>query len=52
MKDNKGDISRGFAFCEFVDDRGVQNALKFLNGMKIGNRNINVRKTTMNTNIV
>ncbi|CDW84689.1 splicing factor u2af large [Stylonychia lemnae] len=52
VKDTKIDASRGFAFCEYLDDNGVQNALKFLNGMKIGSRNINVRRTGQNTHLV
>jgi splicing factor U2AF 65 kDa subunit len=39
VKDNKDLMtSRGFAFCEFTDERGVSNAIKFLNGLKICNR--------------
>ena len=46
VKDNKDLMtSRGFAFCEFTDERGVQNSIKFLNGMKIFGRLINVRRT-------
>jgi RNA recognition motif-containing protein len=45
VKDTKGDTSKGFAFCEYVDESGVNNAMKFLNGLKIGNRMINVRKS-------
>jgi len=45
VKDAKEESSKGFAFCEFLDDRGVKNALNCLNGMKIGNRTINVRKS-------
>jgi RNA recognition motif-containing protein len=52
VKDTKGDQSKGFAFCEYTDERGVNNALKFLNGMKIGTRIINVRKTGTFSNMV
>ncbi len=39
VKDNKDlSTSRGFAFCEYTEERGVQNAVKYLNGLKIYNR--------------
>ena len=37
--------SRGFGFCEYVDDACAENALSMLNGMKIGTRTINLRRT-------
>jgi splicing factor U2AF subunit len=37
--------SRGFGFCEYVDDACAENALSELNGMKIGTRIINLRRT-------
>ena len=37
--------SRGFGFCEYVDDACAENALSILNGMKIGSRIINLRRT-------
>jgi hypothetical protein len=37
--------SRGFGFCEYVDDACAENALSLLNGMKIGARIINLRRT-------
>jgi len=37
--------SRGFGFCEYVDDACAENALSMLNGMKIGSRIINLRRT-------
>jgi len=52
VKDPQGVQSRGFAFCEFADEKGVQNALKFLNGMKVGTRSINVRRTGQHPNMV
>ena len=46
VKENKDlTTSRGFGFCEYTDERGVQNAIKFLNGLKIQGRSINVRRT-------
>ena len=45
VKDAKDDSSRGFAFCEFADEEGLNNALKNLHGLKIGNRVINIRRT-------
>ena len=53
VRDGVGVQSRGFAFCEFSEEKGVQNALKFLNGMRIGgNRSINVRRTGMHSSMV
>lgn len=37
--------SRGFGFCEYVDDACAEDALSILNGMKIGQRIINLRRT-------
>ncbi len=44
--------SRGFAFCEYTEERGVMNAIKYLNGMKVMGRQINVRKTQGNAYVV
>jgi splicing factor U2AF 65 kDa subunit len=39
VKDNKDLItSRGFAFCEFTNETGVSNAIKYLNGLKLCGR--------------
>jgi splicing factor U2AF 65 kDa subunit len=38
-------ISRGFGFCEYVEDSCAENALSILNGMEIGSRVINLRRT-------
>ena len=41
-----GDLnSRGFGFCEYVEDKCAENALSILNGMEIGSRVINLRRT-------
>lgn len=44
-KENQIDASRGFAFCEFVDEEGLNKAMNFLNGMKIGTRTISIRRS-------
>mmetsp|Transcript_28388 Transcript_28388/g.21191 ORF Transcript_28388/g.21191 Transcript_28388/m.21191 type:complete len:98 (+) Transcript_28388:179-472(+) len=44
VMDAKEIQSKGFAFCEFADEKGVQNALSYLNGMQIGQRTITVKK--------
>ncbi|TNV73086.1 hypothetical protein FGO68_gene4342 [Halteria grandinella] len=52
VKDNKDlTTSRGFAFCEYTDERGVSHAIKYLNGLKIYGRSINVRRTLGAANI-
>ena len=39
VKDNKDLMtSRGFAFCEYTNEAGVANAIKYLNGLKICGR--------------
>ena len=45
VKEKQGDASKGFCFCEYANEEGVNNAVKFLHGMKIGTRMINVRRT-------
>lgn len=46
MKDNKDLVtSRGFAFCEYTNETGVSLAIKYLNGLKLCGRQINVRRT-------
>ncbi len=45
MKETGELHSRGFGFCEYVDDACAENALSMLNGMKIGSRIINLRRT-------
>eukprot|EP00347_Sterkiella_histriomuscorum_P022214 403331270 len=52
VKHTNIDQSRGFAFCEYTDEKGVQNAIQFLNGLKIGSRSINVRRTGASTSTV
>ena len=37
--------SKGYGFCEYADDACAESALSLLNGMKIGSRNINLRRT-------
>ena len=45
--------SKGYAFCEYVNEQGVHNALKYLNGVKIGqNQFITIRKNQSNSYIV
>lgn len=45
-------VSKGYCFCEYADDRGVQNAMKFLNGMKLGTGYISVRRNQSSNYIV
>jgi len=45
VKETGESNSRGFGFCEYVDDACAENALSELNGMKIGTRIINLRRT-------
>ena len=45
MKETGELNSRGFGFCEYVDDACTEQALSMLNGMKIGSRIINLRRT-------
>jgi len=45
VKETGESNSRGFGFCEYVDDACAENALSELNGMPIGTRIINLRRT-------
>lgn len=51
VKDNNSGLSKGFAFCEYMTDIGVQNACKYLNGIKFGSRVINIRRTAQASNV-
>ena len=52
VKEAKTDVSRGYGFCEYADENGLGNALKYLNGMKVGSRNITVKRTNASTTFV
>ena len=45
VKETGEQNSKGYGFCEYADDACAENALSLLNGMKIGSRNINLRRT-------
>ena len=51
MKDNNG-MSKGFAFCEYLTEKDVNNACMYLNGIKFGTRVLNIRRTGQSQNIV
>ena len=45
-------LSKGYCFCEYADDRGVYNAMQFLNGSKLGTGYISVRRNQTSNYIV
>lgn len=45
VKETGEQNSKGYGFCEYADDACAESALSLLNGMKIGSRNINLRRT-------
>ena len=45
VKETGEQTSKGYGFCAYADDACAENALSLLNGMKIGYRNINLRRT-------
>lgn len=45
VKETGENNSRGYGFCEYADDACAEQALAALNGMKIGQRIINLRRT-------
>src|SRR5699024_2043703 len=48
VKDPSTGLSRGYAFCEYLDASITDDACKNLNGMLLGEKNIIVQRATVN----